>query len=235
MFAVRSVEPVRVDRAFEGLKRLAVEHKDGWGVARFDGKAPWLETSVRRADGCERFGALGVEIATTSLLAHIRLASVGSVTEQNSHPFFADGWAFMHNGTLKRFAEHRPQLEQLLSPERRAALRGDTDSERCFGLFLTLLAGRSSLDDVTRSLVGVMRAVEKIFPEASMNFIASDGQRLVATRRGRTLYTAQRAGARFVASEHLWDDETWQSVPEEGVVAIDADLSMRQSTVTDWA
>lgn len=234
MFAVRSVEPVRVERAFQGLRKLASEHKDGWGIARFDGRAPWLETSVSGASCCQRFAALGSDIETTSLLAHIRLASVGSVAEENTHPFFSGGWAFMHNGTLKDFASRRGEFEALIEPRRREQLRGATDSERCFALFLTLLGDSSQLDDITRALVGVIRAVERLYPEASMNFIACDGARLVATRRGRTLYLAQREGTRFLASEHLWDGETWESVPENGVVSIDADLSLRQSSVGDW-
>jgi glutamine amidotransferase len=140
----------------------------------------------------------------------------------------------MHNGTLQRFEAQRERFEALLAPARRDALRGATDSERCFALFLTLLQDRTTLADVTRALVGVVRAAEAMFSEASMNFIVSDGQRLVATRRGRTLYTASRPGTRFLASEHLWEGEDWESVPEDGVVAIDRDLSMTQSSVGDW-
>lgn len=241
---MRSDVPVRVDRAFEGLQRLAEEHRHGWGVAHFDGRQPWLETSVVSAQACPRFERLGEEVATTSLLAHIRLASVGEVDERNNHPFLGEGWAFMHNGTLRRFDRHRAELEREIAPAWRGRLRGHTDSERCFALFLTYLDGAVApdLDQATRALARVMEVAAAVCdrgpgdaPPSALNFIASDGRRLIATRRGRTLFRASRPGTRFVASEHLWEGEAWEEIPEDGVLAIDADLSMRPSRVADWA
>lgn len=243
MFAVRSDEPVRVDRAFDGLQRLASEHRHGWGVARFDGHVPWVETSVSSAEVCPRFELIGEATATTSLLAHIRLASVGSVHESNNHPFLADGWAFMHNGTLRRFAEVRHRLEAELHPAWRARLKGDTDSERCFHLFLTYLDGRPAADlgAATRALVRATRVAQALCDEgapeeerSALNFIVSDGRRLVATRRGRTLFSARRGRTHFLASEHLWQGEAWESVPEDGVLTIDEDLTAFASSLADW-
>jgi glutamine amidotransferase len=243
MFAVRAEVPVRVDRAFEGLQRLAEEHRHGWGVVHFDGHAPWLETSAVSAQACPRFERLGEQTATTSLLAHIRLASVGEVDDRNNHPFLAEGWAFMHNGTLRHFERHRAQLEREIAPRWRARLRGDTDSERCFALFLTYLDGQSDPDlgQVAGALARVVRVAAAICdpglgeaPASALNFIVGDGQRLVATRRGRSLFRASRQGARFVASEHLWDGEDWEEIPEEGVLTIDRSLGTRVSALSGW-
>ncbi len=243
MFAVRSNVPVRVERAFDGLQRLATEHKHGWGVARFDGHVPWVETSVTSAECCPRFELIGEETSTTALLAHIRLASVGAVRESNNHPFFAAGWAFMHNGTLRHFEAARPRIEAEIDPAWRARIRGDTDSERCFALFLTYLGGRCTVElgDVTRALVRVIRCAEGLCDQgardeerSAMNFIVSDGRRLVATRRGRTLFTAHRPQTQFLASEHLWEGEAWESVPEDSVIAIEADLRSTCSALSDW-
>jgi glutamine amidotransferase len=244
MFAVRSEVPVRVDRAFDGLSRLAEEHRHGWGVVHFDGVEPWLETSAVSAQACPRFGRLGEEVATTSLLAHIRLASVGEVDDRNNHPFLGEGWAFMHNGTLLRFREHQAALEREIAPRWRAQLRGDTDSERCFALFLTYLDGarEPDLGTVTAALARVVRVAAGVCdagapgPERSaLNFIVSDGRRVVATRRGRTLFQAQRPGTRFVASEHLWEGEAWEEIPEDCLLSIDRDLSVRASALGDWS
>jgi glutamine amidotransferase len=243
MFAVRSEVPVRVDRAFDGLSRLAEEHRHGWGVVHFDGQRPWLETSVVSAQACPRFERLGEEVATTSLLAHIRLASVGGVNDLNNHPFLGEGWAFMHNGTLLRFDRHRAELEREIAPRWRSRLRGDTDSERCFALFLTYLDGvaEPDLGAATGALARVMRVAAEVCDRAAppgersaLNFIVSDGRRLIATRRGRSLFRAQRPGTRFVASEHLWQGEAWEEIPEDGVLSVDQDLTVRASSVADW-
>jgi predicted glutamine amidotransferase len=243
MFAVRARDPVRVNRAFEGLQRLAEEHKHGWGVVHFDGREPRLETSAVSARACPRFVRLAEQVATTSLLAHIRLASVGEVDDRNNHPFLGEGWAFMHNGTLLHYDRHRAALEKEIAPRWRRVLKGDTDSERCFALFLTYLDGRADPDlgQVTRAVTRVMRTASAVCDgglpaeqRSALNFIVSDGRRLVATRRGRTLFCAQRPGARFVASEHLWKGEAWEAIAEDGILAIDEDLSVRASALHDW-
>lgn len=240
LFAVRAERPVRVGRAFDALKQQALEHKDGWGIARFDTEPPHLEVNVTPAHACARFRQLGDELVTRSLITHIRLASVGSVTEENAHPFFARGWAFMHNGTVAKFKEHREAIRRHIAPQHLAQIRGETDSETCFALFRTVLddVERPGLDEMKRALSTVMQTVSAITDKgehrSAMNFLVTDGRRMVATRRGRTLFVASEPGARFIASERLWDGP-WHEVPEEGVVGIDEQLELKHSRVSDWA
>jgi glutamine amidotransferase len=228
MFAVLSQEPVRIGRAFSGLRELAHEHQDGWGVARFDGDTAVIETALTPAHSCPRFSALGDSVETRSMLAHIRKASIGGVHPHNTHPFSARGLAFMHNGTLRHFDESRAALEAEIAPRWRAGLKGETDSERCFGLFLTYLddVEHPSSRDVAKSLARVMRTVERLCDRhgekrSAMNFLVGDGRSVVATRRGRTLFTLHRQGVCFIASEPLWSDEAWAEVPEDHLVLCD--------------
>jgi predicted glutamine amidotransferase len=240
LFAVLAERPVRVHRAFDALKRQALEHKDGWGIARFDSEVPHLEVNVTPAHACTRFRQLGEELATQSLITHIRLASVGSVTEQNAHPFFARGWAFMHNGTVANFAKHHATIRGHIAEEHLEHIRGETDSETCFALFRTVLDGveKPGVEDMKRALARVMTTISGITDEgdarSAMNFLVTDGRRLVAVRRGRSLFRASEAGAHFIASERLWSDGEWLEIPEEGVVGIDERLTVRTSTVSDW-
>ncbi len=243
LFAVRAERPVRVHRAFKALRRQALEHKDGWGIARFDGQTPHLEVNITSASQCSRFEQLGEELATRSLITHIRLASVGSVTQQNAHPFFARGWAFMHNGTVLDYAKHSDAIRAHVAPHWLAGIKGETDSETCFAMFQTFLdkVAEPKLEDVQRALAKVMTTVAAITDHSNsgkrsaMNFIVTDGERLIATRRGRTLFFASEPGARFIASEALWDDGEWNEVSEEGMVTVDEHLGVRTSRVSDWA
>src|SRR5207253_9874794 len=176
-----------------------------------------------------RFHELGA-IETRSLLAHIRLASVGEVCPTNAHPFMSEGWAFTHNGTIQRFAARREAFEALLTSERRGLIRGQTDSERCFQLFLQHLEG-SSLRQVAQALTRVMNAVTRIFDEgererSATNFLVSNGTVMVASRRGRTLFTTEADGARMIASEPLWHDHVWEEIPEDHVFGVDASLRL---------
>lgn len=240
LFAVRADRPVRVHRAFDALKKQALEHKDGWGIARFDTPTPHLEVNTTPAHACARFRQLGEEIATRSLITHIRLASVGAVTEKNAHPFYARGWAFMHNGTVANFARHRDAIRGHIAAHHLEQIRGETDSETCFTLFRTVLddVPTPGLDDIKRALARVMTTVSAITDKgearSAMNFLVTDGTRMAATRRGRTLFVASEPGARFIASEQLWPDGEWREVPEDGVVGIDEHLNLQQSRVSDW-
>ncbi len=232
IFAVRATAPVSVRPAFDGLRKLAAEHKDGWGVATFPETGKWIETGTLSAEGCPRFDKLG-DLTTQAMLVHIRLASVGTVHERNTHPFSAGPWVFMHNGTLKNFERARSRFEAEIAPEFRSELRGETDSERCFALFRTYLGDRSGSDDVISALGRVFRTAEKICDEgeegkrSAMNFLVSDGLRIFATRRDRSLFTLSRPDLAAIASAELLPDQAWSEVPNDMLVTIDEGLNVK--------
>lgn len=231
IFAVRAATPISVRPAFDGLRKLAAEHKDGWGVAAFPESGRWIETGVLSAERCSRFDALG-DLTTRAMLVHIRLASVGTVHERNTHPFAAGPWVFMHNGTLKNFDKARTRFEAEIAPALRKELRGETDSERCFALFRTYLEDRTGSDDVVTALSRVFRTAEQICdvgPEgkrSAMNFLVSDGVRVFATRRDRSLFTLSRPDLAAIASAELLPDQSWREVPDDTLVTIDEGLEL---------
>jgi predicted glutamine amidotransferase len=193
------------------------------------------------------------------VLAHLRLASVGSVKLDNAHPFTHGRWAFAHNGTLHAFDRHRAAIEALIAPAYRT-FRGDTDSECCFALFLTRLASRAdphqtpSLPDVQWALATVVDEVAHITDvevgsgkRSAMNFLVTDGDLLAAIRRDRTLFFAAESeesvplrerptsGTRVyafeVASEELQGPDVWHVVPQDGVIGIDRDLTFVETSL----
>jgi predicted glutamine amidotransferase len=69
----------------------------------------------------------------------LRLASSGfAVSPANTHPFVADGAAFVHNG----YIPHSASLLRLLPDNETAHLKGETDSERYFAVLRTHSHGR---------------------------------------------------------------------------------------------
>jgi predicted glutamine amidotransferase len=234
IFAVRSKRPLAVHSAFDGLRKLAAEHKDGWGVASFlPDVAPKIEWRVETAERCPRFFEIGQQSAQ-SMAVHIRLASVGTVHERNNHPFVAGPWVFMHNGTLKEFDSVRGQFEAEIDPRFRAEFRGETDSERCFALFRTFLGERTESKDVVDALVRTFRTAERICDSvnstkkrSAMNFLVTDGTRFFCTRRDRTLFATSNETFAAIASEQLaLEHATWAEVPNDHLVTIDASLRL---------
>jgi glutamine amidotransferase len=171
------------------------------------------------------------------VVAHVRDASVGPVAEANTHPFLHGHWLFAHNGTVARFrrvAAVRRALEAEIDPGLRGCLRGDTDSERCFLLFLTSLAARvgpgaaATLEHVRDALAETVAVVIRIADRcsekpSSLNLAVSDGRVLAVCRHGRALHVAAHvatSGVFAVASEPIGPGP-WREVPENGFVGID--------------
>ncbi len=239
LFAVHSTRPISLAKPFEALRELSVHHRDGWGVAKFEGD--WaVKRDVLPAFESSRFTDIVGEPAPLVSLTHLRLASVGKLDIDNNHPFTSNGWAFMHNGTLRNFAETRAKIEAEIAPEFLKGIKGSTDSERLFALFLTFVQGRSDIEisEAARALSRVTKLAGSMTDSADakskMNLIASNGKITLATRRGHTLVMNQERHALSIASQSLNAEKLWREVPEDGLIAVDDTLNLHQSSVVHW-
>jgi glutamine amidotransferase len=220
--------------ARNALRFQSHAHPHGWGIGWYEEGRPVLRRGLLPAHADEAFVEAARSARSTVVLAHVRDASVGPVTEENTHPFQHGRWLFAHNGTVARYKRSRPVREAILAeidPDLRGEVRGETDSERCFLLFISRLRARAPLDgaslaQVHRALAETTEAVRGIADGRSrkpstLNFIVSDGRILAASRHGKTLHVATDAGplhAFVVASERI-GAAPWDEVPEGGVVA----------------
>lgn len=167
---------------FTAMARL---HKDGWGTAWIDrGSGDQTHVNVKRyansALGDERFLKTLNEHHARARLLHLRLASVGRAThEENSHPFFADGMAFAHNGSIVPKAG----LAQLVSEPFRDSVAGTTDSELYFAMVRERVARGLTPSEALRSTVQVLR---KHFPLASLNAILLTPHEIVVSHVSAT-------------------------------------------------
>ena len=128
--------PTDVVFSFTGFSTRAEEHKDGFGIAFFEGRGLRVSSAMRRARGFA--GGRMVRrypIKSRNVIAHIRKATQGGhgAGEHPSLPARAVGrtWVFAHNGDLKQYA---PRLHAGFRPV------GDTDSERAFCWLMQELA-----------------------------------------------------------------------------------------------
>ena len=200
---------------------------DGFGVGWYDrdtrveparyrtSRPLWADTSFASFSGLVR---------STAVLAAVRSASPGMPVEETSTAPFTDGpWLFSHNGLVPGFdgAAGR-KLRRAVSETRLQALDGVTDSELLFALVLDRLdAGESPVD----ALLSVIALVEADQPDARLNFLMTDGERVAATACRNSLFVLddrERSGAVVVASEP-YDDARWEAVPDRSVVEFDDD------------
>ena len=224
--------------AHNALRTQSHRHPHGWGIGWYDGAGVQLRRGIMAAHADDAFVETARAARSEIVLAHVRDASVGPVVEANTHPFRHDRWLFAHNGTVARFkrsARVRAALEAEIDPSLRPHLRGDTDSERCFLLFLTRLRGRlaagrrPALEDLRTAFGDTVATVQRIADSpsekpSSLNLAVSNGELLAVCRHGRTLHVAPHithSGVFAVASEPIGPGP-WSDVPEDGFVGIDA-------------
>ena len=193
---------------------------DGFGVGWYSPEIdqdPGLYVSVRPAWNDRNLRYLSKHIRTKCLFAHVRAASEGEVSEANCHPFHFKNYMFMHNGGLGGFARLKRQMRRRLSDEIYDWVRGQTDSEHLFALFLENLrasGARPTTEQIASTLEQTIREIEAMkiaegITEASyINCAVTDGFSVVAVRyvsdpteKASTLYYTR--GQRYVCVDGI--------------------------------
>jgi glutamine amidotransferase len=218
------------------LRFQSHKHPHGWGVAWYEGATPVLRRGVLPAHEDDAFREAARLAHSRVVIAHVRDASVGGVCADNTHPFLHGRWVFAHNGTVARFKASdrvRARVEAEIDDDLRGLLRGETDSERCFLVFLSRIRAvlrpgdEADLPAVRAALAATTLAIQGAADDAShhssLNFVVSDGRLVAACRRGRDLVFHLRADpARlFVVASEIVGGATWDVVPEDGFVGVD--------------
>jgi predicted glutamine amidotransferase len=236
--------------AENALRFQSHEHRHGWGIGWYELGAPVVRRGLLPAHADESFIRAALAARSRVVVAHVRDASIGPVAAENTHPFQYGPWLFAHNGTVARFKRSRQVREALLAEideDLRALVRGATDSERCMFLFLTRLRARTpleaaTLEHVRGALASTTETVRRIADSPSvgsstLNFMATDGRLLAASRHGKTLHFAAEAGPQHVfviASERI-GAAPWREVPEDGFVGTEDGHSASSMPLTTHA
>src|SRR5215212_878609 len=224
--------PTDVMFSFTGFSTRAEEHKDGFGIAFFEGPGVRLLVDAQSArtspvaDMVRRF-----PIKSRAIVAHIRKATQGRVALQNTHPFVRELWGrywiFAHNGDLP---DYRPRLHGAFQPV------GETDSERAFCWLMQEFAkAHAGVPPVLELTTTLRELVPVIAGHGTFNFMLSNGEALWAhcsTRLHRVVrqhpftraslqdddvtvdfaeVTSPRDRVAVVVTEPLTRDEAWSA------------------------
>ncbi len=169
--------PTDVVFSFTGFATRAAEHKDGFGIAFFEGAGVRLlvdAQSARHSPVAEMVRRYPIK--SENIIAHIRKATQGRIALENTHPFVRElwgrYWVFAHNGDLQRYA---PRLHGAFRPV------GETDSERAFCWLLQELAkAHAALPPVAELTATLRELMPQIAAHGSFNCMLSNGQALWA-------------------------------------------------------
>ena len=216
VFGCVAGEPISVRHdlleADNPLIRQSEEHDSGWGMAVYKRGAGEMPTCVRFPDAAHQDGEFmaAADLRGRLFNVHVRRATMGGLSEENTHPFCLGPYSFGHNGTIVRFPK-------LIEPGVRPAA-GQTDSEH----FFNFLMRDFDPGHARRCLRAAVRAVIERSPFSGINFLLSDGERLYAYKLGVVeLHWAARDGALVVASERLTETERWHSVQDDVLLTLD--------------
>ncbi|GGE94808.1 class II glutamine amidotransferase [Mycetocola zhadangensis] len=166
--ASRPLAPVDVlgEPAFDTFTSLAALHGDGWGLAwRGADEHTHAVSSPDSAARDPHYAELTRQPLGAAGLVHLRWATGGlPVVQENTHPFTDDQYAFAHNGHVSPIS----RIEEMLTTESKAKLKGATDTERYFRFVMQCIReDASERAGVTRALHTMMDE----FPHASLNAI----------------------------------------------------------------
>jgi len=216
VFGCVAADPVSIRHelleAKNPLIRQSEEHDSGWGMAvheRPGGGQPQLMRFPDAAHTDDGF-VKATELRGRIFNVHVRRATMGALSLENTHPFRLGNYTLGHNGTIVRYP-------RLLDPGMRQP-EGDTDSEHLFNRLMHDFDPARPVE----SLRATMRTVVECSPFSGLNVLFSDGDKLFAYRLGLfELHWLARPGQLLVASEQVTDEPGWHSVQQDVLLTLD--------------
>lgn len=196
---------------------LAGPHKDGWGIAYYEGSDARVIKEAEMAAESDWIRFLeGRDLRSPLVIAHIRRATVGERTFRNTQPFARElsgrMHLFAHNGWLTdiaRLPEFRPSRFHAV---------GETDSEQAFCVLLDRMADiwtrPGDIPPLDERLAVVSAFAQRLRPLGPANFLYSDGDALFAHGHRR-----KQAASTKAVPPGLWLLQSWCREGKQGFTA----------------
>jgi predicted glutamine amidotransferase len=210
LFGFRSVIQSQVHSSLmssdNALATQSAQHPDGWGVAYYMGGSPHVVKSSQTAVHCQIFQRISGVVSSQTVLAHIRKATLGQKNILNTHPFQFGRWVFAHNGNIKDFDQCREKLIQLINPDLKRFLLGETDSELLFYILLSFINNDTPLHSENITIKNLIVSIKKALAEIQkivgdycidprgsdketyLTFLLTNGTTMLAHQGGKLLY-----------------------------------------------
>ncbi|OBF63763.1 class II glutamine amidotransferase [Mycobacterium sp. 852002-51971_SCH5477799-a] len=175
----------------DSLANQSRRNPDGTGLGIFDEHGqPHLYKEPIAAWQDAKFATEAHRMTGTTVIAHVRYATTGSLDIRNTHPFMQDGRIFAHNGVLEGLDVIDARLREVGTDD---LVLGDTDSERVFALITASIRARDG--DITAGLIDAMRWLAEHAAIYAVNVLLSTATDMWALRYPQTheLYVLDRS------------------------------------------
>jgi predicted glutamine amidotransferase len=241
----------------DSLAQQSRREPDGTGLGIFDEHDhPVVSKQPLAAYEDHQFAQEAREVSSRTFVAHVRYASNGGLSLENTHPFEQDGRLFAHNGVIGEV----PGLDTELGDDLKL-VGGETDSERFFALITREIRATG---DVGEAITRAASWIGENLPVFSLNLVlitpsdlwalrypdvhelhwlerdaggSSGGRHLDhasarGTMRVRSAHLAHRPAV-IVATEEMDEDAGWQSLQSGQLLHVDGDLKTTVTQVID--
>ncbi|MBW1809719.1 MAG: class II glutamine amidotransferase [Deltaproteobacteria bacterium] len=196
--------PCAINEVSQALRCDEDAKHDGIGVGYYSHDEPLLKKRPSAKIAEIDYPELVEGVSSSTLLIHIRKATVGAWKEANTHPFRFRKWLFAHVGHLPGLDQNKEDIVKQLPPFLSRNIKGDTDSEIAFHMFLDILFREGKLNDFDLNIETLdsylKETVTKInekhpgpqLPELSI--IITNGQIMSAVCQGIAMHYSLREG-----------------------------------------
>ncbi|PIE05569.1 MAG: class II glutamine amidotransferase, partial [Sorangium cellulosum] len=183
----------------EALVTQTQDERLGWGLGFYQGGEALLRRRPMDDRDAVDVASLIHDVRTDALIGNVRTISFGEPRTHNTEPFRYRQWLFAHHGTIERFDRLRTRLAESIPDFLRRNVRGETDGEFAFYLFLSFLhdAGRlngvAPATGITEALRGTLALIDRLAREEGVDnageigILVSDGEMLVGLSRGANM------------------------------------------------
>jgi glutamine amidotransferase len=231
----------------QSLKSKQTVNGDGFGIGWYplhEDDQPGIFNSITPAWSNHNLRTLTLKLKARAFCAHVRDATPGlPVTLTNCHPFTFGPYLWMHNGEIGNFEPSRRQLLNSLSNKGFDFIKGNTDSELAFAIFLDTIEFQVDLDkDALYSalLITITKILHIINSKKKspsiLNFSLSNGVDSIVTRFSCNPDKTQPASLFYLHGTHYRDDKgnVETGKPKEGKLSTIISSEPLSQLKTSW-
>ncbi len=181
---------------------------DGWGVGSYQSGEVLLRKKPAEVRDSVDVRAITKDLKTDCAILHLRAATVGPRTLDNTHPFRYRQWLFAHTGSITGLAHVAPRMRAEIPDFLERNIRGETDSELLFHFVLGALHRAGRIDDPEADRMTVVQALRDTIPtldawcaeagggRSTLNLVITNGLAMVALCHGLPMAWCRRQGIR---------------------------------------
>lgn len=228
-------QPLSLTPDFSQDTRRGQNNADGFGIGFYTdpklGAAPCLFTSTIPAWNCTNLQRIASKTASRLIFGHVRATTEGSLSEDNCHPFTHGSLMWMHNGGLGGWKHIKRRLCERLADKWYLGVKGGTDTEWAFALFLDTLERLghnpsacpetgfgptvlrkamertiAQINELTDSIPESILQSEDVDTRSLLNFAVTDGHSVICTRYISS--SSDEAASLYYSSGTQWTTRT---------------------------